>query len=492
MKKFIVTSLVLAVLINIMASDRWMYAKSKHHKSSQSKILTKEDRIIQNILKRYKEKTKNRDIYAPPKRKSLKVKETLLYGKTRSSRKKSSKRTRNNKTFKVDKIIDDDNSKILKAYQNWPFIKNKHRSQRGKNRVSNTNYPVTLRVTKSTVSQGEAIKVIVESSHKILKCFGNIGGKKISFLSTQKYYQFRGFLGFDIQHSIGPSKLLIAVLFKDLKVKYLTKELIIKKKVVTPRIAIWVVKRKRVLRRYKRRGRVYKRWRTIKIRVRRYISPPVFPVRNTTKTLDQFQNEVEAKILSGYPKDENYPKGIGGSDDPDSFQYKFDGTVERVNDKDIPKGERAFFNHQYKLNRPLQLWNGPFLQPVYPARGGHISKFGAYRIYRARGRNRSGYHQGLDIAKPLGTPIYAANHGIIVIAKRFGARGNSVVIDHGGGIYSVHYHLSKIVARKGMFVRKGQLIGLVGTTGVSTGPHLHWEIRVHGVSVNPVQWKSLR
>ncbi len=490
MNKFIVVGLSLAVLTSIMMSGHWIYAKN----SGKSKVITKEERIIQDILKRYKEKTKKRDIYAPPRRKSLKVKETLLYAKNNRSRKKSSRKTRSKKSFKVDKIIDDDISKIMKAYQNnnWPFAEGKKKYYRGTKRVSTANYPVTLKVTQNNVAQGEAIKVILQSPHKILKCFGNISGKKIAFLSTQKHHQFRGFVGFDIQHSTGSTKLLIAVLFKDLKVRYLTKELIVKRKVVTPRIAIWVVKRRRVLKRYKRRGRIYKRWRTIKIRVKRYISPPVFPVRNTTKTLDQFQREVEEKILNGFSKDENFPKGIGGSGDPETLQYEFSGALERVSDNDVPRGERAFFNHQYKLSRPLQLWNGPFLQPTYPVRGGRISKFGAYRIYRARGRNRSGYHKGLDIAKPKGTPLYAANHGIIVIAKRFGARGNSVVIDHGGGIYSVHYHLSRIVAQKGMFVRKGQLIGLVGTTGVSTGPHLHWEVRVHGVSVNPIQWRSLR
>lgn len=94
-------------------------------------------------------------------------------------------------------------------------------------------------------------------------------------------------------------------------------------------------------------------------------------------------------------------------------------------------------------------------------------------------------HKGMDIAAPRGTPIYAALDGTVAAAGRAGGYGNVVKLNHGNGLTSAYGHMSRIVARGGQRVGRGQLIGYVGSTGLSTGPHLHFEIWKNGVSVNP-------
>ncbi|MFZ5748538.1 MAG: M23 family metallopeptidase [Pseudomonadota bacterium] len=94
-------------------------------------------------------------------------------------------------------------------------------------------------------------------------------------------------------------------------------------------------------------------------------------------------------------------------------------------------------------------------------------------------------HKGLDIAAPYGSPIYAANDGVVIMAGRAGGYGNFVKINHGSGFATGYGHMSRIAVRSGARVRKGQLIGYVGSTGRSTGPHLHFETYRNGVAVNP-------
>lgn len=132
---------------------------------------------------------------------------------------------------------------------------------------------------------------------------------------------------------------------------------------------------------------------------------------------------------------------------------------------------------------PTTLWEGQFIPPA----GGQVSSlFGARRSYN--GGPATGYHEGLDIAADAGAPVVAANSGVVVLARALDVRGNGILIDHGVGVYSGYYHLSQIMVQEGQTVAKGQLIGMVGETGLATGPHLHWEIRVRGVNVDPLEW----
>ena len=95
-------------------------------------------------------------------------------------------------------------------------------------------------------------------------------------------------------------------------------------------------------------------------------------------------------------------------------------------------------------------------------------------------------HAGVDIPGPIGTPIYATADGMIDRAERAGGYGNMVEIDHGKGIATRYGHLSKILVTPGAHVKRGDLIALMGSTGRSTGSHLHYEVRIDGHAVNPV------
>jgi len=112
------------------------------------------------------------------------------------------------------------------------------------------------------------------------------------------------------------------------------------------------------------------------------------------------------------------------------------------------------------------------------------SSFGKARVYND---TLKGYHSGTDFRAKVGTPITASNDGIIILAKDRFYSGGSVIIDHGQGIYTCYYHMSKFDVKKGDEVKRGQLLGLSGATGRVTGPHLHFSVRVSGIQVDPLQ-----
>ncbi len=131
-----------------------------------------------------------------------------------------------------------------------------------------------------------------------------------------------------------------------------------------------------------------------------------------------------------------------------------------------------------------QLWRQGFIRP---ATGRTTSDFGEQRVFNAKVYS---VHGGIDIANKAGTPVHASNAGVVVLAERLHLFGNAVIIDHGQGVLTMYAHMRKLEVTKNQRVVKGQLIGLMGDTGLATGPHVHWEMRVHGVVVNPAQWVS--
>ena len=127
-----------------------------------------------------------------------------------------------------------------------------------------------------------------------------------------------------------------------------------------------------------------------------------------------------------------------------------------------------------------KLWDGTFLQPV---EGVITSSFGLYRYIN--GSQTATRHQGIDIAVAEGTPVPASNRGQVVFSGFVIMTGNTVVIEHGAGLKTIYMHLSELDCEAGDMVEKGDIIGLVGSTGYSTGPHLHFEVRIGTQSVSP-------
>jgi hypothetical protein len=127
---------------------------------------------------------------------------------------------------------------------------------------------------------------------------------------------------------------------------------------------------------------------------------------------------------------------------------------------------------------------GSFIPPVTSTR--RTSQFGSRRVFQySTGTSDTSVHAGVDYGVPTGTPVTACGAGKVVLARMRITTGNSVIIEHAPGIYSLYYHLDKIEAEEGSMVNTGALLGLSGSTGVSTGPHLHWEIRVNTENTDP-------
>ena len=133
------------------------------------------------------------------------------------------------------------------------------------------------------------------------------------------------------------------------------------------------------------------------------------------------------------------------------------------------------------------LWNTPFATPV-DSYLEITSDFGARRSYN--GGPYSTYHEGVDYAAFGGTPVIAPAAGTVVVSEFLYVRGGAVIIDHGLGIYSGYYHMASVAVTPGETVEPGQLLGEVGTTGLSTGNHLHWDLLVNGVWVDASEWQA--
>ena len=121
----------------------------------------------------------------------------------------------------------------------------------------------------------------------------------------------------------------------------------------------------------------------------------------------------------------------------------------------------------------------------WPVQGCITSRFGTRRIGR-----HTEFHPGLDIAVPIGTEVFATADGEVVFAARQSGYGNLVVIDHGNGVTTRYGHLSKISVTSGQQMNRGNAIGLSGSTGRSTGTHVHYEVRENGAPTNPMKWSG--
>ena len=168
----------------------------------------------------------------------------------------------------------------------------------------------------------------------------------------------------------------------------------------------------------------------------------------------------------------------------DAQQIAIPPDKQALDDPALQRRENAFLATIFDRFTPRQLWQGRF---IYPATGFVLTTgFGERRIVAGQPGLR--YHEGLDLALPQGTPFVAAADGVVVMARPMAVRGNMTIIDHGMGVYSAYLHQVRFGVTEGQVVHQGEVIGYVGSTGYSTGPHLHWELRVDDVYVDPDQW----
>jgi murein DD-endopeptidase MepM/ murein hydrolase activator NlpD len=142
--------------------------------------------------------------------------------------------------------------------------------------------------------------------------------------------------------------------------------------------------------------------------------------------------------------------------------------------------EAALLHEVYNATASEALWHAPFVRPVPQAAN---SAFGTRSVFNGLPRNA---HGGADFLSPAGERVHAPNAGRVVVAQNLYFSGNTVIIDHGLGLFSTLAHLSAFDVREGDHVTAGQLVGRVGATGRVTGPHLHWAVRVAGARIDPL------
>ncbi len=174
-------------------------------------------------------------------------------------------------------------------------------------------------------------------------------------------------------------------------------------------------------------------------------------------------------------------------EDPDLWEYQsitLTGTAAEIDQESI-RQERERLFAIWEQNSPEPQWDASFQLPI----SDYLeisSPFGARRSYN--GGPFSSYHEGVDFSAYGGTAVFAPAAGTVVVAEPLYVRGGTVIIDHGLGIYTGFYHMSEVLAAPGEQVQPGQVIGAVGTTGLSTGNHLHWDLLVNGVWVDAQAW----
>jgi len=178
------------------------------------------------------------------------------------------------------------------------------------------------------------------------------------------------------------------------------------------------------------------------------------------------------KVLKG-----NFPESwIKVSEDKEKLVRpdEEDKALQKKLKKDREKVTKA------RLNSSIhKLYDNNF---IWPLKGTISTDFGATRYVNGSLQSR---HSGIDIAAPTGTIVKATNTGIVTLAANLTVTGNTVIIDHGHNIFSAYAHLNKMNVQNGEKVNKGDKIGEIGSTGFSTGPHLHWTIKVSNIFVNP-------
>jgi murein DD-endopeptidase MepM/ murein hydrolase activator NlpD len=171
-----------------------------------------------------------------------------------------------------------------------------------------------------------------------------------------------------------------------------------------------------------------------------------------------------------------------------SESLTFDPETTKLLDPALTTKETNTLNAIFSGRTTEKQWDSTFRMPL----DGKIrvtSIFATRRCYSCPvGGKPTSYHGGMDMAAAEGTPVHAPAAGTIVLSEKLAVRGNVIIIDHGMGVFTLLAHNSKLIAQVGQTVQKGEVVSLSGNTGLSNGPHLHWEVHVSGPPVDPLEW----
>ena len=202
---------------------------------------------------------------------------------------------------------------------------------------------------------------------------------------------------------------------------------------------------------------------------------PTSPLNNSGKLTIQVKGDDNTKNLGVWLKGRSFP----------TQRIRLSGKASRP----ATQTELDQVAKLKKLVTPTKYWNGSFLRPN-PSRVS--TTYGVRRYYNGVFA-KNYYHRGVDYAGGYGSPIIAPAAGTVKLigkeANGFHVHGNLVGIDHGQGLVSIFLHLQDIKVQEGDSIKPGQIIGTIGSTGASTGPHLHWGLYLHEIAVDPVPWR---
>lgn len=222
---------------------------------------------------------------------------------------------------------------------------------------------------------------------------------------------------------------------------------------------------------------------TLPLQVEKGVGKTILPV-----PLDKKPGDYDLKItISGSSGDSAHHRVIPIK--PKKYAVQYLTLPPSEEDKYEAPGvvaERAAIEHALKTVSKKYTWWGSF---IWPVDAGISTEFGIKRYINGEDAGR---HWGFDLPAPEGTPVKATNCGTVLLARSdFTLHGKTVIIDHGIGLTSLYIHLSSISVKPGDLVKRGQVIGRVGSTGVATGPHLHWGVYVGREAVDPRMFMHL-
>ncbi len=192
--------------------------------------------------------------------------------------------------------------------------------------------------------------------------------------------------------------------------------------------------------------------------------------------------DIRVTLYSGEVLDYHLPIAIGW-DQYGRQEIKIPSSLGYLLEPEVNDTETTLLMQIYGQSTPQRYWDGALEMPL---NGTTTSPFGALRSYN--GGVFIGRHTGQDLFARASTPVKASAPGRVVLAEELDIHGKMVIVDHGWGVFTGYCHFSEIQVQPGQMVHTGDVLGLSGNTGRSSGPHLHWELAVGGTWVDPLSW----